>query len=118
VGNRLNEARQIESEPMRRIKEIIENRYNEQLNIERLAKETFFSPTYVCLLFKEETGVTINGYLTEVRLNHAIRLLSDPDKKITDVSFDVGYPDPKYFSKLFKRREGCTPSEYRARLFQ
>ena len=74
------------------------------------------SSTYVCTLFKGETGVTLNQYITGFRMEKAKELLSDPKYRISDVSVRVGYPDGNYFGKSFKKAVGMTPSEYRDRV--
>ena len=116
IIDRLEAARRQESRTVRLLKEYIQQHYTEPLTIDMLAKQVYLSPAYICLLFKQETGSTINRYLTDLRLNAAQRMLADPDRRLLDICIEVGYSDPKYFSRLFKRREGLTPSEYRARL--
>lgn len=96
-----------------RIHALIEQRYAENLQIGDIAKEVYLSSTYMCLLFKQETGETINEFLTKVRIEKAKELLSDPRNKFYEVCFMVGYSDPSYFSKLFKKYVGLTPSAYR-----
>ncbi|MDD9271354.1 response regulator [Paenibacillus sp. GCM10023248] len=96
-----------------RIRTLIEQRYAENLQINDIAKEVFLSSTYMCLLFKQETGETINEFMTKVRIEKAKALLSDPRNKFYEVCFQVGYSDPSYFSKLFKKYVGLTPSAYR-----
>ncbi|MDD3659301.1 MAG: helix-turn-helix transcriptional regulator, partial [Lachnospiraceae bacterium] len=71
------------------------------------------SSSYVCTLFKSETGQTLNQYLTDYRIEKAKKLLQDPRYKITDISEKVGYTDGNYFGKTFKRTVGLSPSEYR-----
>ncbi|SDC16265.1 two-component system, response regulator YesN [Paenibacillus sp. UNCCL117] len=96
-----------------RIRALIEQRYADNLQINDIAKEVFLSPTYMCLLYKQETGETINEFMTKVRIEKAKELLSDPRNKFYEVCFQVGYADPSYFSKLFKKYVGLTPSAYR-----
>jgi two-component system response regulator YesN len=96
-----------------RIRLIMEERFAENLQVGDLAKEVFLSTTYLCLLFKQETGETINEYITKVRLDKAKELLRDPGNKFYEVCEAVGYSDPSYFSKLFKKHTGFTPSSYR-----
>lgn len=96
-----------------RIHALIEQRYAENLQINDIAKEVFLSSTYMCLLFKQETGETINEFMTKVRIEKAKELLSDPRNKFYEVCYQVGYSDPSYFSKLFKKYVGLTPSAYR-----
>ncbi len=95
------------------VRKNIEERYKEQISISELAKEVYLTPTYLCVLFKQVTGTTINDYLTLTRLEKAKKLLSDPYIKLYDVCYEVGYLSPSYFSRLFKKYIGITPSEYR-----
>ena len=96
-----------------RARQIIKNRYMEQLSIASLADEVYLTSTYLCALFKQATGQTVNEFLTLVRLEHAKELLANPHIKLYDVCYKVGYLSPSYFSKLFKKYTRMTPSEYR-----
>jgi two-component system response regulator YesN len=117
VCNATNLARVKEPTSMiERIKRIISERYSEELTIADLAAEIYLSPNYLCLLFKQEVGQTINDYLTEVRMSVAKKLLEDPANKIYHVCSQVGFTDTSYFTKLFKRHVGVTPSHYRTRI--
>lgn len=91
----------------------IEERYKEQISISTLAEEVYLTPTYLCVLFKQTTGSTINEYLTMTRLEKAKQLLADSSIKLYDVCYEVGYLSPSYFSRLFKKYVGISPSEYR-----
>ena len=97
------------------IKNIIDSQYNEKLTLSDIAREVFLTPTYVCLVFKEDTGLTVNEYITSVRMAKARELLRTTDMKFADIAEKIGYSDASYFSKLFKRYEGMLPSEYRQR---
>lgn len=101
------------SNVIERIHKVIEDRYAENLTVADIAKEVYLTSTYICLLFKQETGKTINEHLTKVRVERAKELLRDPRNKFYDVCYAVGYADPSYFSKLFKKYTGLTPSTYR-----
>ncbi len=68
-----------------------------------------------CTIFKNETGQTLNQYLTEYRLNQARELLNDPRNTVSPVSTMVGYNDSNYFSKAFKKYTGISPTVYRER---
>jgi two-component system response regulator YesN len=94
------------------IKSIIYEKYDEDISINSLAKDVYLTPSYICLLFKQETGETINDFLTNVRIEKAKELINGKMTKLYEVSKKVGYSDPKYFSKLFKKLTGVNPSEY------
>ncbi|ALS27221.1 AraC family transcriptional regulator [Paenibacillus sp. 32O-W] len=64
-------------------------------------------------MFKKELQVTFTKYLTEKRIKRACELLRNTDCPIGEVSERTGYRDLFYFAKLFKKKMGCTPSEYR-----
>jgi two-component system response regulator YesN len=91
----------------------IRQHYAEDLTNAQIAASVFLTTTYVCLLFKQETGMTLNEYVIETRITQAKRLLSDPANKLYDVCYAVGYKDPGYFGKLFKKQTGMTPGEFR-----
>ncbi|MBP1906429.1 two-component system response regulator YesN [Paenibacillus turicensis] len=96
------------------IKQYIHEHYAEQIDLNALAAIVYLTPTYVSKLFKQETGHTITDYLTDVRLQHAKRLLTQqPHLKVQEISEQVGYADVAYFHKLFKRTIGITPSQFK-----
>lgn len=99
------------------IREYISRNYmNETLSVKNISEHVFLSASYVCTFFKNETGQTLNQYLTEYRMERAKQLLADPRYKITDISSRVGYSDGNYFGKSFKKYTGFTPSEYREKM--
>jgi two-component system response regulator YesN len=96
------------------IKEFIGKNYrNESLSVKDISEHVFLSSSYVCTLFKNETGKTLNQYLTEFRIEKAKNMLLDSRYKIADISTKVGYSDGNYFGKTFKKLVGLSPSEYR-----
>lgn len=99
-----------------RIRRFIEANYALDLSVAQIAEEVYLSPTYVSLLYKQETGETLFEYLTKVRIEKAKVLLQDPRNKFYEISGAVGYSDPSHFSKLFKKITGLTPSAYREQL--
>jgi two-component system response regulator YesN len=114
VCERIGEKRNGKSKNViERTRAIIDKRYAENLQVGDVATEVFLSTTYLCLLFKQETGETINEYMTKVRVEQAKALLKDPANKFYEVCYAVGYSDPSYFSKIFKKYTGYTPSTYR-----
>ena len=96
------------------IKEYIAGNFSDDtLSIKDISEHVFLSTSYVCTLFKNETGKTLNQYITDYRIEKAKELLLDPRNRIGDISKDVGYSDGNYFGKTFKKQVGLTPSEYR-----
>lgn len=99
---------------VREIKEYIEQHYNEdELGLNELAEVINFSPNHLSMVFSQETGTTIIKYLTDFRMNKAKELLKGTGKRSSEISLEVGYKDPHYFSFLFKKTQGVTPTQYR-----
>lgn len=95
---------------------IIESHFEADLDVTSLASRVFLSPSYLSKRFKSETGMTIREFIVQTRLNKAKdMLLHDFHLKAYEVGAHVGYPDPTYFNKLFKRQVGLTPKAFRDR---
>jgi YesN/AraC family two-component response regulator len=69
-------------------------------------------------MFKRTFKSSFTDYLSSVRITQAKSLLRDPDLTVKDVTYRVGYIDPNYFSRVFKKSEGMSPSEYRSHILQ
>ena len=92
----------------------IEERYGEStLSAEAVCAHLHVSRSYFFEVFKRQTGRSFVQYLTDVRMEHAVALLHDPDMKTIAVAYAVGYEEPNYFSHVFKRCFGVTPARYR-----
>lgn len=85
------------------------------ISIRAVAERFCLNPRYFCQFFKRETGKQFHGYLVELRMVRARHLLAEQRYSVAEISALVGYPDPKYFSQVFRRTQGMTPSEYRQR---
>ncbi|WP_239615375.1 response regulator [Cohnella mopanensis] len=109
-------ARQ-ENRVVETVKAYIRNHYTEEMELNRLAEKVFLTPSYLSKLFKTETGETLTEYFISVRIDRAKELLRDHIAlKTYEVGEKVGYFDPAYFNKIFKKTVGCTPKEYRDRI--
>ncbi|AIQ50743.1 response regulator [Paenibacillus sp. FSL R7-0331] len=88
--------------------------YKLHADLNMLAGMVFLTPSYLSKLFKQETGLTLTDYVIDIRIRTAKQLLkSSPDLKVHEIGTEVGYPDPAYFNKLFKKIVGVTPNEYK-----
>ena len=96
---------------------IMEARYNEEISIEDIAKETGLERTYFSTLFKSTTGLSHNAFLTQLRIRKASALLKESSATVTEISTSVGL-DPQNFSRFFKRATGMTPKEYAKKFSQ
>ena len=89
----------------------------EDLSLISVAQQFYLSPIYLSQLFKKETGQSYIDYLTNLKMNAAKKLLLTTDMMVYEISNKLGYKDSKYFSRLFEKKLGCKPSEYRKRGF-
>ena len=89
---------------------------DEHLSVEALCSHIHLSPTYFSTLFKREVGMGFTAYVTQVRMDEAVRLLRETDEKTYRIAERTGYCDPNYFSYVFKRQFGLSPSKFRAGL--
>ena len=94
-------------------KYIDENYSDEDLSLNTVAAEVNVSPNHLSAIFSQKTGHTFIRYLTDVRMNRAKELLKCTTMRSSEISEKVGYKDPHYFSHLFKKNQGCTPTQYR-----
>ncbi|MNN39328.1 HTH-type transcriptional activator Btr [compost metagenome] len=96
------------------VKRWVSANYNQHADLNTLAGMVFLTPSYLSKLFKQETGLTLTDYIIEIRIRKAKQLLKNAhDLKVHEIGTEVGYPDPAYFNKLFKRIVGVTPNEYK-----
>jgi two-component system response regulator YesN len=86
---------------------------DESISLDNVAREVNISPNYFSAMFSQEVGQTFVEYLTSKRIGEAKRMLRQTDKRSSEIAFSIGYKDPHYFSFVFKKVSGCTPSEYR-----
>lgn len=96
-----------------RAKQYILANFLGELSLEEMAKEVGISPYYLSKLFKEAEGVNYIDYVTKLRIDYAKEKLTGSDKSVKEVCYDSGYSDPNYFSRIFKKWVGLTPTEYR-----
>ena len=92
---------------------IMENYQDPDLSVEQVCRTLHMSPAYFSTMFKKATGQTYIGYLTDVRLNKAVELLNKTDDKTYVIAAKVGYQEQNYFSYVFKKKFGVSPTKFR-----
>lgn len=102
-----------QDEVVYRIRQYIKKHYANELSVDLLADAVALTPSYLCTLFKKQTGVTLIHYLTQYRIEKAIELLEESTYKTSEVARRVGYHNLSYFNLVFKERIGKTPGQYR-----
>lgn len=91
----------------------IEKHYTDsELSAEQVAGGVYVDPSYLRRVFRKESGYSVMEHITHIRMKKARTLLLERNRKLADIAESVGYADPGYFSKSFKKRFGVTPSEY------
>ncbi len=100
--------------PVGRARAFLSRRYSDpNLMLQDVAGEVGMSQSHFSTVFAQETGITFTQYLTALRIGKAKELLSATRMRSSEIAFAVGYNDAHYFSYLFKKQTGVTPSEYR-----
>jgi two-component system response regulator YesN len=84
-----------------------------QISINEIAQSLFISKAYLCELFKDKTGLTFSQYITIIKIERSKFLISENELKIYEIANLLGYEDNVYFSHLFKKITGMSPSEYK-----
>ncbi len=95
----------------------IRENYRRDISMQDLAGAMNYSEAYFCKLFKQCFNKNFTAYLTEYRVKEAKRLLEQPTINVKEVGKAVGYMDPNYFARVFKRITGQNPTEYRSAIF-
>ena len=98
----------------RAVQYIDQNFADENISLNAVAKAVNISANYFSAVFSQEMGMTFVEYLTQKRMDRARQLLRQTGKRSGEIAFEVGYRDPRYFSFIFKKTQGCTPSAYRS----
>ena len=94
-------------------KKYFNEHYNEDINIEEYTQKNYVSISWFIRAFKQCTGSTPMQYILSKRISNAETLLLDHSYNITEIAQIVGYDNPLYFSRIFKKIKGLSPSEYR-----
>jgi two-component system, response regulator YesN len=112
----VNHYDRLEADTIHQIKQYIIEHSHEDISLDALGKKVGLSPIYISKMFKEKLGINYIDFLTECRIEKAKKLMADPGKSIKEITFEVGYHEPNYFSKVFKKMCNVSPKEYQRTL--
>lgn len=96
-----------------KVKNFISKNYMDELRLPELASLAGMSSSAFSRFFKLHTGRNISEYIIDLRLGYAARMLVDTDKSISEIGFDCGFNNLSNFNRIFKKKKGCSPSEFR-----
>jgi AraC-like DNA-binding protein/ligand-binding sensor protein len=99
-----------------RAKEFIQEHQTENLRLGHVAKAVNTSTFYFCKMFKKVTGINFTDYLSRVRIEKSKNLLLNPNLRVSEIAFEVGFQSLTHFNRVFKKILGQSPTEYRAQL--
>lgn len=106
------EGREDYSVVIREMLHTMEESYGMRIGLDTFAEKFRMTPEYLSNLFAKETGMTFSNYLKKIRIEKAKELILNTDMKIYEVACSVGYPDQKYFSKVFKEYTGVSAKQF------
>lgn len=98
---------------IQRATEYMKSHMDEDIGLVRVAEEVGISPSYLSTLFTQNLNLGFVDYLNQIRIEAACSYMHDERKKVYEIAFMVGFHDEKYFSRVFRKQTGKTPSEYR-----
>lgn len=108
-----NEVKDNRSSYVRKVQAFADKNLHLDVSLRALADHVNLHPTHLSKIYKIETGEGISDYVANLRMERASQKLKSTDKKVYEVGLEIGYMDPAYFIKVFKRHFGMTPQEYR-----
>lgn len=100
------------SESVKNAIRYMEENYMESISLEDIAKYTGVSPQHFSKTFKEEIGMNYIDWLSKLRIENAKKMMQEEKCTVREICYMVGYNDPNYFSRIFKKMEGVSPTEY------
>lgn len=100
---------------VRQVRSFVEANISRDITLEEISEHLRVSKFYICREFKMHTGFTIFQYITKLRMKLAVDMLSEGRLFISEIAHNIGFPDSKYFSKVFKKYYNCSPHEYKLR---
>ncbi|MDR9852572.1 response regulator [Paenibacillus sp. VCA1] len=95
------------------VQELISKDLGQDTSVKTIADKVFLHPVYLSKIYKAETGESLGDYIIRMRMERALYLLKKTNKKIYEITAELGYQNPQYFSKMFKKHYGLNPNEFR-----
>ena len=111
-----NETRNDREITVQKIKVFIQKHLVEDVTLQTIADHMFMHPVHISRIFKLETGENISDYVLRLKMEIAASMLANPALKNYEISLHLGYQNPNYFNKVFKKYYSLTPQEYRQKL--
>jgi AraC-like DNA-binding protein/ligand-binding sensor protein len=111
-------VRQENAEPpvITKAKKFIQEHQTEDISLSQVAKAVNTSSFYFCKMFRKITGINFTDYLSRLRIERAKNLLLNPNLRISEIAFEVGFQSLTHFNRVFKRVLGQSPTDYRVQL--
>jgi AraC-like DNA-binding protein/ligand-binding sensor protein len=117
VSNRIILQEQNAEPPaITRAKQYISEHQTEELSLDQVAKSVHTSKFYFCKMFRKATGINFTDYLSRVRTERAKNLLLNPNLRVSEIAYEVGFQSLTHFNRVFKRILGQSPTDYRSQL--
>ncbi len=107
-----------ENPAIARARSFIADQFSEEISLEDVARQVNMSAFYFCKMFKKATGLTFTDYLARIRVEKVKNLLLNPNKRISEAAYEVGFQSLSQFNRVFRRIAGESPTTYRDRLHQ
>ncbi|WP_434751781.1 response regulator transcription factor [Paenibacillus amylolyticus] len=98
---------------IKQVQELVTRDTGQDLSVKMIADKVYLHPVYLSKIYKAETGEGLGDYMIRMRMERALYLLKNTNKKIYEITSELGYQNPQYFSKMFKKHYGLTPNEFR-----
>ncbi|MCM3131776.1 response regulator [Paenibacillus polysaccharolyticus] len=98
---------------IKQVQELVTRDTGQDLSVKMIADRVYLHPVYLSKIYKAETGEGLGDYMIRMRMERALYLLKNTNKKIYEITSELGYQNPQYFSKMFKKHYGLTPNEFR-----
>ncbi|GAB2670215.1 response regulator [Paenibacillus thermoaerophilus] len=96
-----------------KVQEMVTSDLGPDTSVKTIAERVYLHPVYLSKVYKAETGESLGDYIIRMRMERALYLLKHTNKRIYEITSELGYQNPQYFSKMFKKHYGLTPGEFR-----